>query len=53
MMEGVQGNVKRISDEVSTMKDIEYTASQEAKRYYQTGNAFFKQLLGFLKNREI
>lgn len=50
MTEVIQNNVKRLSDEVSTLKDTEYMAAQEAKRYYQTGNAFFKQLLGFLKN---
>lgn len=49
MMEVVQNNVKRLSDEVSTLKDTEYMAAQEAKRYYQTGNAFFKQVIGFLK----
>lgn len=50
MMETTMNSVKRISDEVSTLSNTAYTASQEQKRYFQTGNAFFKQLLNFLKN---
>lgn len=50
MMETTMNSVKRISDEVSTLSNTAYTASQEQKRYFQTGNAFFKQLLSFLKN---
>ncbi len=50
MMETTMNTVKRISDEVSTLSATEYAASQEQKRYFQTGNAFFKQLLNFLKN---
>lgn len=55
MLETVQNTVKRISDEVSTLKDVEYTAAQESKRFYQAGNAMFKSIQYWLKgnNKEV
>ena len=55
MLETVQNTVKRISDEVSTLKDVEYTAAQESKRFYQAGNSMFKTIAYWLKgnNREV
>lgn len=52
MLETVQNSVKRISDEVSTLKDVEYTAAQESKRFYQAGNAMFKSIQYWLKGKQ-
>lgn len=49
MMETTMNTVKRISDEVSTIKDTEYTASQESKRFYQEGHVTFKTLISWMK----
>ena len=49
MMETTMNTVKRISDEVSTIKDTEYTASQESKRFYQEGHATFKTIISWIK----
>ena len=49
MMETTMNTVKRISDEVSTIKDTEYTASQESKRFYQEWHATFKTLINWIK----
>lgn len=49
MMETTMNTVKRISDEVATIKDTEYTASQESKRFYQEGHATFKTIINWIK----
>jgi ABC-type taurine transport system substrate-binding protein len=50
MMETMQGTVKRMSDELSTLKDTEFQASQEAKRYYQTAKSLFNKIEGWIRN---
>lgn len=49
MMETTMNTVKRISDEVATIKDTEYTASQESKRFYQEGHVTFKTIVNWIK----
>ena len=49
MMETTMNTVKRISDEVSTIKDTGYTASQESKRFYQEGHVTFKTIVNWIK----
>jgi hypothetical protein len=49
MMETTMNTVKRISDEVSTIKDTEYAASQESKRFYQEGHATFRTIISWIK----
>lgn len=49
MMETTMNTVKRISDEVLTIKDTEYTASQESKRFYQEGHVTFKTIVSWIK----
>lgn len=49
MMETTMNTVKRISDEVSTIKDTEYAASQESRRFYQEGHVTFKTLINWIK----
>lgn len=50
MMEAMQGTVKRMSDELSTLKDTEFQASQEAKRYYQTAKSLFNKIESWIRN---
>ena len=49
MVEDMRKNIKKMSDEISTMKDITFTQQQEAKRFFTDSNTFFKNFNNIMK----
>ena len=49
MVEDMRKNIKKMSDEISTMKDITFTQQQEAKRFFTDANTFFKNFNNIMK----
>ena len=49
MVEDMRKNIKKMSDEISTMKDITFTKQQEAKRFFTDANTFFKNFNNIMK----
>ena len=49
MVEDMSKNIKKMSDEISTMKDITFTQQQEAKRFFTDANTFFKNFNNIMK----
>ena len=49
MVEDMRKNIKKMSDEISTMKDINFTQQQEAKRFFTDANTFFKNFNNLMK----
>ena len=49
MVEDMRKNIKKMSDEISTMKDINFTQQQEAKRFFTDANTFFKNFNNIMK----
>lgn len=49
MVEDMRKNIKKMSDEISTMKDINFTQQQDAKRFFTDANTFFKNFNNLMK----
>ena len=48
-VEDMRKNIKKMADEISTMKDITFTQQQEAKRFFTDANTFFKNFNNIMK----
>lgn len=49
MCEDMRKNIKKMADEIQTMKDINFTQQQEAKRFFTDANTFFNNFNNLMK----